>query len=115
MTGSAFTNFVTGQCLEAIILGTLCFLGMLIFGFPYAAVVSVLIAITALVPIFGAFIGGGVSALLILMVDPLKALLFIVYLLILYISLKVFAKYGDRDSPKESLAKYIFLGSPVSQ
>jgi len=83
MTGSAFTNFVTGQCLEALILGSLCFLGMLIFGFPYAAVVSVIISITALVPIFGAWIGGAVSALLILMVNPLKALLFAVFLLIL--------------------------------
>ncbi|MBR4079298.1 MAG: AI-2E family transporter [Christensenellaceae bacterium] len=83
MTSSAFTNFVTGQCLEAIILGVLCFIGMLIFGFPYAAVVSVLVGITALVPIFGAWIGGGISALLILMVDPLKALLFAVFLFIL--------------------------------
>ena len=83
MTGEAFTNFVTGQCLEALILGSLCFIGMLIFDFPYAAVVSMLVTITALVPIFGAWIGGGVSALLIMMVDPMKGLLFAVFLFVL--------------------------------
>ncbi len=78
-----FSNFISGQLLEAVILGALCFVGMLIFGFPYAGVVSVLIAVTALIPIFGAWIGGGVSAFLILMVSPLKALLFLVFLLVL--------------------------------
>ena len=56
---------------------------MLIFGFPYAGIVSVLVGVSALIPVFGAFIGGGVSAFLILTVNPLKALLFIVFLVIL--------------------------------
>jgi len=83
LSNEAFSNFVAGQCIEALILGVLCFLGMLIFGFPYAPVVSMIISITALVPIFGAWIGGAVSALLILTVDPMKALLFVVYILVL--------------------------------
>lgn len=83
MSYGAFTNFVKGQLLEAVILGVLCFIGMLIFGFPYAGVVSMLIGVTALIPIFGAFIGAGISALLILIVSPIEALLFIVFILIL--------------------------------
>ena len=83
LSNSAFSNFIAGQCIEAVIIGVLCFLGMVIFGFPYAGVVSVIIAVTALVPIFGAWIGGAVSALLILTEDPIKALLFVVYILIL--------------------------------
>ena len=83
MSHSAFTNFVKGQLLEAVILGLLCFVGMLIFGFPHPAVVSLLIGVTALIPIFGAFIGAGISALLILITSPVEALLFIVFILIL--------------------------------
>ncbi|MBQ3125579.1 MAG: AI-2E family transporter [Clostridia bacterium] len=78
-----FSNFLTGQLTEAFILGGLCCIGMLIFGFPYAGIVSVLVGVSALIPVFGAFIGGGVSAFLILTVNPLKALLFIVFLVIL--------------------------------
>ena len=80
---STFSNFITGQLLEAMILGTLCFFGMLIFRFPYAGVVSVLVGVSALIPIFGAWIGGGISAFLILTVSPIKALLFIIFLLVL--------------------------------
>lgn len=83
LSNTAFSNFITGQLLEAMILAGLCFVGMLIFRFPYAAIVSVLIGVTALIPIFGAWIGGGISAFLILMVSPLKALLFLVFLLVL--------------------------------
>lgn len=83
LSNEAFSNFIAGQCIEALILGILCFLGMLIFRFPYAGVVSVLVAITSLIPIFGAWIGGGISALLILTVEPLQALLFIIYILVL--------------------------------
>lgn len=79
----AFAQFIKGQGIEACILGTLCFIGMKIFKFPYAGTVGVLVGITALIPIFGAWIGGGLSAFLILMVNPMKALLFIIYLLIL--------------------------------
>lgn len=79
----SFSSFVKGQLLEAVILGVLCFIGMVIFGFPNAGVVSLLIGVTALVPIFGAWIGAGISALLILIVSPVKALLFLVFILIL--------------------------------
>jgi len=79
----AFFRFIKGQGIEACILGTLCFIGMKIFKFPYAGTVGVLVGSTALIPIFGAWIGGGLSAFLILMVNPMKALLFLVYLLIL--------------------------------
>ena len=83
LSNEAFSNFVSGQCIEALIIGALCFIGMVIFRFPYAGVVSVLVAVTALVPIFGAWLGGGISALLILTEDPLKALLFVIYILVL--------------------------------
>lgn len=78
-----FTSFFTGQCLEAVILGLMFLVVMTIFGLPYAMLVSVLIAFTALIPIFGAFIGCGVGALLIFMVDPTKALIFIIIFLVL--------------------------------
>lgn len=83
LSNQSLSNFVTGQLLEAVILGTLCFFGMLIFQFPYASVVSVLVGVTALIPMFGAWIGGGISAILILMVDPMKALLFLLFIVIL--------------------------------
>ncbi|MBE6576359.1 MAG: AI-2E family transporter [Ruminococcaceae bacterium] len=83
LSNQTFANFITGQLLEAVILGVLCFIGMLIFGFPYAGVVSVLVAVSALIPIFGAWIGGGISAFLILMESPIKALLFLVFLIVL--------------------------------
>ena len=76
-------HFVSGQCLEAVIIGVLCFIGMLILGIPYAATISVLIGVTALVPIYGAFIGTIVGAFLIFMVSPLKALIFIIFILVL--------------------------------
>jgi len=83
LSNTSLSNFVTGQLLEAVILGSLCFVGMLIFKFPYASVVSVLVGVTALIPMFGAWIGGGISAVLILMVDPMKALLFLVFIVVL--------------------------------
>lgn len=83
LSDETFSNFITGQLMEAVILGTLCFIGMLIFRFPYAGVVSVLVGVTALIPIFGAWIGGGISAFLILTDSPIKAVLFIVFLLVL--------------------------------
>ena len=83
LSRQSFASFITGQLLEACILGGLCFVGMLIFGFPYASVVSVLVGVTALIPMFGAWIGGGISAILILMVDPMKALLFLIFIVVL--------------------------------
>lgn len=78
-----FSNFLTGQCLEAVILGLLFLVAMAIFRMPYALLISVLIAFTALIPIFGAFIGCGVGALLIFMISPVKALIFIIMFLVL--------------------------------
>ena len=76
-------NFVSGQCLEAVIIGILCFIGMLILGIPYAATISVLIGVTALIPVYGAFIGTIVGAFLIFMVSPIKALIFVAFIIIL--------------------------------
>ena len=78
-----FSSFLSGQCLEAVILGTLFVISMTIFRLPYALLVGVLISLTALIPIVGAFIGCAVGALLIAVTDPWKALLFIVLFLVL--------------------------------
>ena len=78
-----FSNFVTGQGLEALIFGTLCFIGMLIFGIPYALPIAVLLGFTALIPIFGAIIGTVLGAVLIFMVSPVKAIIFIIFVLII--------------------------------
>lgn len=78
-----FLNFLTGQCLEAVILGTMFFIAMSLFRFPYAMLVGILIAFTALIPIFGAFIGCVVGAFLILMVSPVKAVAFVIMFLVL--------------------------------
>lgn len=77
------THFVSGQCLEATIIGILCFIGMLILGIPYAGSISVLIGVTALIPVYGAFIGTIVGAFLIFMVNPTKALIFIIFIIVL--------------------------------
>ena len=83
LTNQTFTNFVSGQLTEAVIIGVLCLFGMLILRIPYAGAVSAFVAVTALVPIFGAWLGGGLGAFLILLAEPIKAVWFIVYLLIL--------------------------------
>ena len=83
VVNKSFTNFFTGQCLEAVILGLMFLVVMAILRLPYALLISVLIAFTALIPIFGAFIGCGVGALLIFMVSPMKALIFIIMFLVL--------------------------------
>lgn len=83
LSNKTFGNFVSGQCMEALIIGVLCFIGMLILQIPYAATISVLVGFTALIPVFGAFIGTAVGAFLILMVDPGKALIFIIFIIIL--------------------------------
>ena len=80
---STFTNFITGQCLEAAILGTMFFVVMSVLKFPYALLVGVLVAFTALIPIFGAFIGCAIGAFLILVVNPMRALAFIILFLVL--------------------------------
>ncbi len=78
-----FNNFIKGQFLEACILGLLFFIFMSIFRFPYALLIAILIAITALIPVFGAFLGGGISALLILVVSPKQALMFLILFIVL--------------------------------
>lgn len=83
LTQRTFSNFISGQCLEACILGLLFFITMSIFRFPYAAVVGVVIAFTALIPIFGAFFGCFIGTFLILIANPIQALWFIVLFLVL--------------------------------
>lgn len=75
-----FRRFLGGQCTEAIILGMLCFIGMSILGLPYAPLVSTLMGVTAVVPIFGAIVGALISAFIILMDNPLQALIFLVFI-----------------------------------
>lgn len=83
LTNRTFSNFVSGQVLEAIIIGTLCFIGMLIFRMPYAGPISVLVGFTALIPVFGAFIGTAIGALLILFLSPIKAFWFVIFIIVL--------------------------------
>ena len=83
LTYKTFSSFFTGQCVEAVILVAMFFVVMTIIRLPYALLIAVLIAFTALIPIFGAFIGCAVGALLIFMVDPMKALIFIIVFLVL--------------------------------
>ena len=83
LSNYTFSKFITGQCIEAVILGVLCFIGMTILSMPYALLISVLIGVTALIPIFGAFIGAIPAVFLILIIDPIKAIWFVVFLLCL--------------------------------
>lgn len=83
LTYSTFSSFLTGQCVEAIILGCMFVVAMTVLKLPYALLVGIVIAFTALIPIFGAFIGCALGAFLIFMVDPVKALIFIVLFLVL--------------------------------
>ena len=78
-----FKMFIAGQATEAIILGTLCMIGMLILRIPYAPMIGALVGVTALIPIVGAFVGTVVGAIMILTVDPFKAMVFVIFLLIL--------------------------------
>ena len=81
MASETFSSFVAGQLADSCILGILCYICMLIFRFPYPEVISVVIGVTSLVPMVGSFIGEVIGALLILIVSPLKALLFVVMVL----------------------------------
>lgn len=83
LSNKTFARFVSGQVLEAFIIGILCLIGMLILRIPYAASVSVLVGFTALIPVFGAFIGTAIGAFLIFMVSPVKALIFIIFVIVL--------------------------------
>ncbi|EGT3617704.1 AI-2E family transporter [Clostridium perfringens] len=78
-----FSGFIIGQCTEALIIGTLCFLGMSLLRIPYAFLISVLVGTTSLIPILGAFIGTIPSFFLILIISPIKAVWFIVFIFVL--------------------------------
>lgn len=79
----SFHSFIVGQCMEAVILGCLCMGGMLLFRLPYAAMVGCLVGFTALIPVAGAYIGAAVGAFMIFTVSPVKAAVFIVFLVVL--------------------------------
>ena len=83
LTNVTFSNFISGQCLEAVILGCLFALVMAILKMPYIPLVSVIIAVTALIPVVGAFVGCVVGAFFILVNDPIQALTFIAMFLVL--------------------------------
>lgn len=83
LSNKTFTNFITGQLTEAVIIGALCFVGMTIFRMPYAPAISVLVGFTALIPVFGAFIGTAIGAFLILLVNPLQAVWFVIFIIVL--------------------------------
>jgi len=83
MANATFSRFIGGQVTEAMILGTLCFIGMSIFRMPYPLLISMLIAVTALIPILGAYLGVIPSAFIILMENPLKALFFVIFIICL--------------------------------
>lgn len=78
-----FHKFIVGQCIEAVILGVLCIIAMTILKFPYAMMVGTLVGFTALIPIAGAYIGAAVGAFMIFTVSPMKAIAFLVFIVIL--------------------------------
>ena len=78
-----FRRYIVGQCTEAAILGGLCVLGMWLLRLPYATMIGALIAFTALIPVAGAYIGGCIGAFMILTVSPVKAIIFVVFLIVL--------------------------------
>lgn len=79
----SFHKYIVGQCTEAIILGAFCTVGMLILNLPYAAMTGAVIAFTALIPVAGAYIGAGVGAFMILTVSPIKAIVFLIFIVVL--------------------------------
>lgn len=83
IVNDCFRKYIVGQCTEAVILGVLCTIGMLILRLPYATMVGALIAFTALIPIAGAYIGAFVGAFMILTVSPAKALIFLIFIVVL--------------------------------
>ena len=83
LSRDSFRSFLTGQAKEAIILGSLCAIGMFVLGIPYAGPIGALTAITAFIPIVGAFISGFIGAVLIVAVDPIKAIIFLIFIVVL--------------------------------
>lgn len=82
-TDECFHQYIVGKFIDAVILGVMCSVGMAIFRFPYAVMIGALIGFTALIPVAGAYIGGGIGAFMIFTVSPIKALLFIIFLVVL--------------------------------
>lgn len=82
-TNRIFTGFIAGNILDSLLVGFLCFLGMSILGFPFPLLISIIIGVTNLIPIIGPFIGAIPGGLIILTVDPLKALFFLLFILVL--------------------------------
>ncbi len=78
-----FHKYIVGQCVEAVIIGALCAIGMTIFRFPYAIMIGALVSVTALIPVAGAYIGAGVGAFMIMTVSPVKAILFLIFIVVL--------------------------------
>ena len=78
-----FHKFIVGQCIEAVVLGVLCIIGMTILRLPYAMMIGTLIGFTALIPVAGAYIGAGVGAFMIMTVNPIQALVFLIFVVIL--------------------------------
>lgn len=83
LSNRTFAKFVTGQLTECVIIGVLCYIGMLVLSMPHAAAISVLIGATALIPVVGPIVGAAIGALLIVVVNPMKALWFIVFIIVL--------------------------------
>lgn len=83
VSSKTFRLFISGQAMEAMILGTLCMIGMIILRIPYAPMIGALVGVTALIPVVGAFLGTIVGAIMILTVNPFKAFVFVIFLLIL--------------------------------
>ncbi len=83
VSADTFRKYATGQFAEALILGMLCYIGMVIFQFDYALLISTVIAVTALIPVAGAYIGGAVAVILLAIISPIKAALFLVFLVLL--------------------------------
>ncbi len=83
VVNDSFHRYIVGQCTEAVILGVLCIVGMLILQLPYAPMVGTLIGFTALIPVAGAYIGAGVGAIMIFTVSPVQALVFLIFILVI--------------------------------
>lgn len=83
LSNRIFTGFVSGQCTEALIVGVLCYLGMSLMGLPYALLISTVVAITSVIPVFGAYFGGAFGGLILLLIKPLYCFMFVIYIIIL--------------------------------
>lgn len=83
LANKTYSSFISGQCLEALIMGTLCFIGMSIFRLPYAFLIGTLVGTTCIIPIFGAFMGIIPSVLIIFMVSPIQAVYFLIFIIVL--------------------------------